>query len=407
MASTPTRTRGPVAPPRPGAPEKKRPTKFQYWRRRFVLILLAVTLAVMSYWGVTLVMYLRNPSYGVSMSARAAEWGRDHGFGFVVTLVEKINYDLNPPKVGGRPPSSAFGGGSGGTAHLNAPARVVSPAGAWLPDEGVWHPAGRQAKGHVPAIYDAFVREDTVHTSYVAGLVWMDPNLLSTTLYSGSYIPGGGPYSHSAPITPLASRSLVGAFNAGFRMQDANGGYYTDGRTVLPLRVGAASVVVYKNGDATVGAWGHDVVMTPQVASVRQNLDLIVDGGKPNPSLNANDNAQWGATLGGGAYVWRSALGVTSKGALVYAAGPTLSITSLANLMVNAGCVRAMELDINPDWVQYSIYHGPVGATVDGSRGTRLLSDMVGSPSRYFESWWSRDFLTVSLRPSAISTTTK
>ncbi len=406
MAQTPTKIRRSVTPEQPPA-TRRRPTKLQFWRRRLILALLAVTLVLFSYWGVTLVMYLRNPTYGVTMSARAAEWGRDHGFGLLVTWAEQINYDLNPPKVGGRPPSSAFGGGGATHTHLDAPPRVISPAGAWLPGEGVWHPVGREAAGHVPAMYNAFVREDTVHTSYIAGLVWMDPTLLSTTLYSGQYIPGPGTYSHSAPITPLASRTLAAAFNAGFRMQDARGGYYTDGRMIIPLRKGAASLVTYKNGDATVGAWGYGLTMSPAISSVRQNLDLIVDDSKANPSLSENDNYQWGATLGGGAYVWRSALGVTKTGALIYAAGPTLSITSLAQIMLDAGCVRAMELDINPDWVQYSIYHGPSGAVVSGANGTRLLSDMLGGPSRYFESWWSRDFVTVSLRPSALVATGK
>jgi len=42
-------------------------------------------------------------------------------------------------------------------------------------------------------------------------------------------------------------------------MQDANGGYYTQGQTILPLRAGAASFVIYRNGTAAVGAWGTDV----------------------------------------------------------------------------------------------------------------------------------------------------
>ena len=33
-------------------------------------------------------------------------------------------------------------------------------------------------------------------------------------------------------------------------------------------------------------------------SSVRQNLDLLVDGGKPVPGLNATDTTKWGATLG-------------------------------------------------------------------------------------------------------------
>ena len=46
-----------------------------------------------------------------------------------------------------------------------------------------------------------------------------------------------------------------------------------------PLVDGAASLVIDNTGTPTVGDWGRDVTMNPTVASVRQNLSLIVDSG--------------------------------------------------------------------------------------------------------------------------------
>ena len=115
--------------------------------------------------------------------------------------------------------------------------------------EGQWSPVGRTVDG-LPAVYETMLRPDAVHTSYVVGVAWMDTELLKATLYSGSAIPGGGPYTHTAPISPTDATTLVAAFNAGFLMSDANGGYYTDDKTIVPLRTGAASFVVYKNGSA-------------------------------------------------------------------------------------------------------------------------------------------------------------
>ena len=139
-------------------------------------------------------------------------------------------------------------------------------------------------------------------------------------------------------------------------MSAANGGYYTDNRTIIPLRTGAASFVVYKDGSFALGQWGSDVSMTPSVVSVRQNLDLLVDNGQIVPAAYDANSSAWGATLGGGLYVWRSALGITANGALLYVGGPGLDIYNLANIMVHAGAVRAMELDINTDWVNFSSY---------------------------------------------------
>jgi hypothetical protein len=356
------------------------------------------------WFGISFGSTVTNPSYGTSFIARAAEWARDNHVGFLATWAEEINYALHPPKKGGTPGAGAFTEGLTPTIRpvvsaLAVPPRLRSPAGAWLPGEGVWHPVGRTVDG-TSAIFTTQVRPDAVYTSYVVGVAWMDTRLLRAQLYSGSQVPGGGPYQFTAPISTFASRSLDAAFNAGFRMQDANGGYYTQHRTVVPLRPQAASLVVYRDGSATIGAWGTQVGMSPNVASVRQNLDLIVSGGRPVQGLLANDNSQWGATLGGAYAVWRSGIGVTRSGALVYVGGPSLTITSLANLLVDAGAVRAMELDINTDWVQFSTYRAASGVPLSGANGTSLLANMAGAPSRYFESWWIRDFYTMSVRPT-------
>ena len=50
----------------------------------------------------------------------------------------------------------------------------------------------------MPAVYETMLRPDAIHTSYVVGVAWMDTKLLKATLYSGSAIPGGGPYTHTA-----------------------------------------------------------------------------------------------------------------------------------------------------------------------------------------------------------------
>ncbi len=362
-----------------------------------------LTLAALLVWlAVSLGGALTDPALGSSVGARFAEWAREHGGSGMVNWVENEWYSHHPPPVGGRPPADAIRRPrsqpvtTAGPVHLPAPAAIpplVSPA---IAGEGQWSPAGRLVGG-VPAVYVTTLRPDAIHTSYVVGAAWMDTKLLRATLYSGSQIPGGGPYLHSAPIPPPAANTLVAAFNAGFLMSSANGGYYTDSRTVVPLRTGAASFVVYADGTATVGSWGTDMSMTPEVVAVRQNLDLVVDNGQPVPGLDAADTTHWGATLGNAVYVWRSGLGVTADGALVYVGGPGLNITDLADLLARAGAVRALELDINTAGVNVASYtpSTPTGAATPAN-GADLLPTMVGSPARYFASWWARDFITMS-----------
>jgi hypothetical protein len=374
-----------------------------FFRRRLKVVVAVAFAGFLLWTAISLGGALSNPALGSSFGARFSEWARTHGGAGIVNWVEKEWYTHHPPPVGGKPPAGAIvvpkvspAAVSGGPAHLAPPSAMQPFSSPAIPGEGAWSPAGRLVAG-IPAIYETTLRPDAIHTSYVVGVAWMDTKLLKATLYSGSQIPGGGPYVHTAPIQPGPAGNLVAAFNAGFLMSGANGGYYTDGKAVLPLQTGAASFVIYRNGTSAVGSWGRDLSMTSNVVSVRQNLSLLVDGGQAVPGLNATDTTKWGNTLGNAVYVWRSGVGITADGALVYVGGPGLNITDLANILVRAGAVRAMELDINTDWVNYSTYKPatPKGLAT-GTNGTELLPGMTGTPARYFQTWWARDFFTMS-----------
>jgi phosphodiester glycosidase len=405
--SAPTKETGKAPPSAPRPPRRGRPTwsKSRTHRRRRLFVGVGVVLAVTLVWlTISLGGALTNPALGSSMSARFAEWFREHGGASVVNWAENEWYSHHQPKVGGALPKGTIHApktvvtqpAAVAVAHLPPPAPIVPVVSPPLSGEGQWSPAGRLVDG-LPAVYETELRPSAIHTSYVVGVAWMDTELLRATLYSGSQIPGGGPYTHTAPISPTDASTLVAAFNAGFLMSDANGGYYTDGKTIVPLRVGAASFVVYRNGTSTVGQWGRDVTMSPDIVSVRQNLDLLVDNGQAVPAAYDQNASQWGATLGGALYVWRSALGVTADGALVYIGGPGLDITDLATLLVRAGAVRGMELDINTDWVNFSSYQpDKPNGLASATNGTELLAGMTGTPGRYFQPWWARDFITMS-----------
>jgi len=241
-----------------------------------------------------------------------------------------------------------------------------------------------------------------------AGIAWMDTRLLSALLYSGSKSPGGGPYRYTAPIQPVQATTLVAAFNGGFLMNAAGGGYFTEGRTVVPLVAGAASLVIGSDGSVTVGAWGSDVSMTPDVVAVRQNLVPLVAGGQPTARATSPDWQAWGDTCGatscastvpGVESQWRSGAGVTAAGALVYVAGPDLTPVQLAQLEVRAGVVRGMELDINPNWPLFVAYDpSPASAPAAPANGSSLQPSSVQGPATFFDPSWARDFVTLSAR---------
>lgn len=291
---------------------------------------------------------------------------------------------------------------------MPAPAALVPFAGQGPAGAGRWHPAGRLVNG-MPAVYETTLAPPGGASP--AGLAWMDTKLLSARLYSGSVSPGGLGYKFTAPVLPGAAATLVAAFNGGFKMADAHGGYYTEGRLVDPLVTGGASLVIYANGAVTVGAWGTDVTMTRSVVAVRQNLVPLVAGGKPAATAGSPSWQAWGNTCGakscagtvpGIEHQWRSGLGVTAGGALVYAAGPALDPLQLAQLLVRAGVTRGMELDINPGWPVFAAYRPAApGGLAAPPNGTRLLATRLG-PATFFQASYARDFVTMSARPPSV-----
>jgi hypothetical protein len=248
-----------------------------------------------------------------------------------------------------------------------------------LPGEGSWHVVST-VHGH-PAIEVASMRPDPQHTSFLAGLMWIDPTFVRGQLQPGTTDPGGH-WQAQERITPALQSLIVAVFNAGFRLNGASeGGYYSEGRTAAPLRNGAASLVLDKNGTAQVGAWNADVRMSPEVASVRQNLVLLVRHRQVNPTCASGGTAEWGSTIGQAAFIHRSGFGVTADGGEVYVGGPALSVCSLGNLLKAAGVVRGMELDINPNWVSGAYFH----RTPHGEpRGFKLFPAEQVSPEHYF-----------------------
>ena len=334
---------------------------------------------------------------GGSTSSKLAEWARDHHLGPVVTFGEWLTY--NPPKVGGKPGFSLAAPGTQSRYKKVhgfqpiIPKKLGSPAGAPLAGEGLWRVL--ETVRHEPAVWGTFLRPDKVHTSYVAGIVSLDQRLVKFQLRPGVEDPGPGNWKAQPWIPPGTRTGLLATFNGGFKLDSSGGGFYLNGASKGSLVNGVASVAYYRNGTIKIGIWGRDLRMTPNVVGVRQNLKLIVDHGKIPANVNQNVLGAWGATLGGGYYVWRSGIGITKGGRVIFIYGPGLIVQTLADLMRRAGAVEAMQLDINPEWMSFDYYKAnghPAGPTPHA-----VLPTQQGSAYRYY-SVYSRDFTVVYSR---------
>jgi hypothetical protein len=334
-----------------------------------------------------------------TVAARVAEWGRDHHLSWAVTWLENATYKA--PPTGGKLSNQQVKTLQGATvspsqaAREELPANIPPLAAGSIPDEGIWHPVETDSLG-VPIVEWAGLRPDAQHTSDLAYVAWMSQKALSFQLHPGSQQPGGS-FPTPDEIPAGARTNLIATWNGGFKVSpnDSLSGYYEDGTTVRALVDGKASEVFYKDGSFKIGSWGRDVTMTPQVASVRQNLSLLVDNGQVMSAGNSGSGTQWGLTVNNAFFVPRSGVGVTAKGDVVYVGGPDLSVETLAKLLRQAGAVNAMELDINADWTSY-MYYTVTGGNAANPTPNKLWN-FLQPADRYFQPS-SRDFVAVYKR---------
>ncbi|MGH2887163.1 MAG: phosphodiester glycosidase family protein [Solirubrobacteraceae bacterium] len=340
-----------------------------------------------------------------TIGIRTVEWLRDNGARGLVDRVENLYYSLTAPSKGG-PPLKALPTQSGAVAlspvqipqfRFRLPqirhyrprniAPVIHPT---LPGEGVWHSTFAGGGSRPPVLITSF-RPEPDYPQLVAGVAWIDHTRTNVMLYPGISEPAVTMGSRGPAEVPMRTRAgLVATFNSAFKLQDSGGGFAYDGRTYAPMKPDTATILRYRSGRVDVISWHGGSDAPPDVLYARQNLPLIVNGGRPNPNLS--DGPEWGATLGNAIMVWRSAVGVDRHGNLIYAAANDQTVSSLAAIMIRAGAVRAMELDINTHWTSFITYryrgaHDPAN----------LLAGMDRAPTRYLTPD-DRDFFSVYLR---------
>lgn len=342
-------------------------------------------------------------------SVATVTWLDDHGFAPVVNTVETIIYSLNAPATTGSVtpgslPRAPAAGGAPPTATLVAasPPPPIAPAvsGPALPGEGQWHGTGPTVAGG-PAAWTTFFRPDPSHTGVLAGALRLDQARTVTALVPGSKEPG--PVAGALPSrVPTGLRgSLVATFGAGFRFRDNPGGFYLGGHARQPLVPGQASMVIRADGRVDIRAWAGGPTPAADVVSVRQNLALVVQNGKPVDGLSTNADHTWGKAGQQREFTMRTGAGITANGDLVVVEGGPMTLPSLADTLVQAGAVTGMQLDIHKAQVSVDTF-APDPTSAGQTRATALLPDQQ-RPADRFLTTDQRDFFAVFASGTALT----
>lgn len=265
--------------------------------------------------------------------------------------------------------------------------------GAWSPSVAasqgpppiaLWQPSTFRVGGASPVLTTTRVWHGT--TAYLA---WIDHTRTRLALYPGTEEPRVARPRGLGVVPPGQRWRLLATFNGGFKSVSQAGGFAVNGRVSEPLLHGLGTLVEYR--DASVGILDWQGRTQPsQLVLARQNLPPLVWGGRVSPAVA--DYHRWGLTYGGGAAVWRTAIGVTNSGDLVYAAAAGQTPATLAQLMVSVGALRAIQLDINPQVATFISYR---------SRGARSPLPLVANPMQTATRYLTpdrRDFFAVYTR---------
>ncbi len=224
-------------------------------------------------------------------------------------------------------------------------------------------------------------------------LLRFDQTLSKLDLHAGEAEPSGT-WRYGPQIEPSEIHHVVAAFNGGFKFTTGDAGWMVAGHVAEPLQSGRGSIVTYDDGTTAIGAWNAGVPASGRpVYSVLQNLSLLVDHGQAAANAEGCIQSCWGATVGAVDVTARSGLGIRADGQLVWAAGEHLTPLQLADALRGAGAQRAVELDINPDWVAAYLYrHGGTGPG-----WSQVVPGQLGIAG-HFLAPYSRDFFAVVAR---------
>ncbi len=287
------------------------------------------------------------------------------------------------------------------TADTMGPAPLQLPQTTQVSDspqvgEGVWTTSGLPRTSPTDMLMaKTFFRPDKSRPYAMVGVLLVDGRRVRLNMVAGTEDPGGYRGVRGLGVIPADKQSLlVAAWNGGFKGEHGYYGMYVDGREVVPLRNGLASIAVMGDGTIKVGEYGRDFVRDDNTVAVRQNAVLLVDHGEISPRVNEG-NDTWGYVQVNSAefITWRSAVGLTKDGNLIIAAGNSLSAASLAKALWAAGAYTAMQLDINTPYVLTSEFFPQPDGTVQAAR---FMDSMGDSPSRFLKTQ-TRDFMYLTL----------
>ncbi|MEO8538616.1 MAG: phosphodiester glycosidase family protein [bacterium] len=268
-----------------------------------------------------------------------------------------------------------------------------------LAGEGVWTTTGlpRSTPGDI-LMAKTFIRPDKSRPFASVGVLLVDARRIHLKIVGGIAEPGGDRGVKGPGVIPKEDyKSLLVAFNGGFKGPHGSFGMIANGKEYMKMRNGLATLCVSKDGTMKMGEWGRDFAWEDTFEGCRQNVILLVDKGEIS-KRTTEGNDTWGyVNVNSAEFItWRSAVGITKDGNLLIASGNSLSADTLAKAMYASGAYMAMQLDINAPYICTGLFFQQPDGTV---KGEKFMDTMAPSASNFLGTR-ERDFFYLTLDES-------
>ena len=230
------------------------------------------------------------------------------------------------------------------------------------PGDGVWVEVQvPDALAGPPALYKTLIHPDSKRPWAEVFVVAIDVSRTALHAVAGTQEPRGtAPGAREAKRPGLIPETdvpaLVAGFNGGFKEEHGHYGMKIDGVLLIKPRADACTIGKNAQGVIRIGPWK---VLGPEEGTFtwwRQTPACLIHQGKLHPALY-DENTNWGAALGGGTVVRRSALGLSADGATMFVAVSNhTSPRTIATAMAHAGAADVAQLDINYSYPRFVLF---------------------------------------------------
>jgi len=258
-----------------------------------------------------------------------------------------------------------------------------------LHGEGVWYDQPLKLFTGQQVAAKTFVRPDPDRSFAIVTILQLDTSKIRMGAVAGIKQPGGSVGKPGPGIIPkeiVDSGTLVAAFDGGFQYKDGAYGMMVGQTTYLPLKNELGTLVGYNDGSLRIVDYVGQS-LGANIAFVRQNCPILIKDGVMSV-LDEKNKKLWGRTLSSSIYTWRSGIGLTKSGNLLFAVGNNLTPSTLAAALKSAGAVNAMQLDINPVWVRFNFFE----YLSQGQYASTTLTRQLKDGSKQYLSGYNKDF---------------